>query len=256
MKTSNKILLGLFIIVFLIPVFIIMSFRSMIKKGQFTVIKDQPYMNDNLRSGNLKPYKVIKLVAPEGRMLKCNLKFSDSLYYRYYGNDGSGDSINIYNKADTLFVQYIKQSVKKGSDDDYNDNELQAELKLPSMEHIIMENAEATILSADTAKNNSMDIEVYGNGLFNMASTAENIDKRSETVSPYKIGQLSVKSINGRIHLGKAAEIGQLNLAVNGNTSITIEDGATIGEMKGSLSDSSTVKASWKYVKKLLPLTR
>ena len=41
MRTSNKILLGYLILIFLIPVLILMSFNTKIKNGRYTVEKQE-----------------------------------------------------------------------------------------------------------------------------------------------------------------------------------------------------------------------
>src|SRR5262245_57901898 len=99
MKTSNKILLGFLVIIFLIPPFLLMSFNGQIKNGRYKIVKVEG-QGSNFRSGNFKPYKVVKLVSPAGRVLKVNLQHSDSLYYGYY-EIGYGDSVRVYNEGDT-----------------------------------------------------------------------------------------------------------------------------------------------------------
>src|SRR5688572_29102121 len=105
MRTSNKILVGFLVVIFLVPLFMLMSFNSKIKKGQFTVVKNKRYESVDFRGGSFKPYKVIKIVAPGSKALKVNLQNSGSMSYNY--NITSGDSVKVYNVADTLVVQYI-----------------------------------------------------------------------------------------------------------------------------------------------------
>jgi hypothetical protein len=255
MNTSNKILTGFLIVIFLVPVFILLSFNSKIRNGQFTVVKNEQSKGANFRNGNFKPYKVVKLVSPPGRALKCNLQYADSLYYSYNMND-SQDSIRVYNLADTLFIQYISRKAQKDNTDMYNDNELYVEVKLPSVEQLVVNNAEAIIsdMNASVAKN--MLVEVYGTGLLNVGATDENANNTTESKIPYTIDRLSVKSANGEMALGKNVHIGQLMIQADGTSTINIKEGAAIDDIQGSLSDSSTVKASWKYVKRLAVLNK
>ena len=93
MKTSNKILMGFIIVVFLIPVFILMSFNSKIKKGQFTVVKREIYEGGNSRSGTIKPYRVVKIVGPGfPEAFSCNLIPAEAASYSYQNNNDQ-DSI-------------------------------------------------------------------------------------------------------------------------------------------------------------------
>ena len=255
MNTSNKILTGFLIVIFLVPVFILLSFNSKIKSGQFTVIKNEQSIGANFRSGNFKPYKVVKLVSPPGRALKCNLQYADSLYYSYNINN-SQDSIRVYNLADTLFIQYITRKAEKDNKDVHSDNELYVEIKLPSVEQLVVNNAEATISDMNTSITKYMQVEVCGTGLLNLGVVDENANDATENKISFTIDQLSVKSANGTMALGKNVHIGQLMIQADGTSAITIKDGATIDEIQGNLSDSSTVNASWKYVKKLAVLNK
>ncbi len=243
MRTSNKILLGFFATAFLIPLFILMSFRSMIKKGQFVAMKDEQYNGGNHRSGFLKPYKVIKLVSSGGRLLKCNLQYSDSAYYDYYN---ATDSVRIYQQADTVFVKYINVSGENGGHEQFRD-ELSVTLKLPSITNVVVENAEATILpGADTTAYGDLYAEVYGDGLLRIGA--------KQTLQ--KTNKLALKTNDGEVVFGKSTQIDELSLDVNGSTSVIIEEGAAIDNIKGNISDSSSIKANWKYLKKFLPLTK
>ena len=123
MNTSNKILAGFLICVFLVPVFVLLSFKSKINSSNFTVVKNESSTGANFRSGSFKPYRVVKLIGPGGRALKCNLQYADSLYYSYTIND-SQDSIRVYNLADTLFIQYISKTAQKDNTAVYSNNEL------------------------------------------------------------------------------------------------------------------------------------
>lgn len=248
MKTSNKILLGFFIMVFLTPVFVLMSFKSIINKGQFTIVKDQAYTTDNNHSGIFKQYKVIKVIVPEGVSFKCNLESSDSLHYTY-STLNSGINIRVYNSSDTLIVKYT------GPLPSVEGYETMT-LSLPSIDYLITENAEINLVSPGFSNFNNISAEVYGDGSLNIGAMDDISANASNPAISYKIGKLTVKSKDGEINLGKNVEIGQLNLALDGFTSIAIEEGAIVNEIKGNLSDGSSVKANWKYVKKLLPLTK
>lgn len=252
MNTSNKILAGFFIVVFLVPVFIFMSFNSKIKKGEYKVVKNERYENPNFRSGTFKPYKVVKLISPPGMVLHCKLEYADSLYYNY-DNSGSTDSIRIYNINDTVFVQYIKL---QGTADASLMNELSVNMRLPSVESLIIDNAEVHLMSLDTSGNKNLSVVIEGNGLLNIGVPDEDESDKSNSVQRlYKLNQLSVETNNAQLALGKNINVQQLQLHFNGSSVLTIDDGAVIEEIQGNLSDSSSVKANWKYVKRLATFT-
>lgn len=252
MKTSNKILAGFFIVVFLVPVFMLMSFNRQIKKGQFTVVKQEMYEGADFRSGTFKPYKVIKIVGPAGRSMKCNLQYSDSLYYSYNNMD-TQDSVMVYNAGDTVFIKYFSPNATA-----QENSTIHLNLKLPAIQNLVVENAEVTLDSPGAEANKDLAIEVNGTGLVNIGRTIDENDREHQTVHefPYQVNQLSLKMKEGEVVLGNKVNIGQLNLRLDGAAGLTINDGAAIGEMQGSLSEESSVKASWKYVKRLAALTK
>jgi hypothetical protein len=257
MNTSNKILTGFLLLVFLVPVFVLLSFKSKIRKGQFTVVKNEQYISENFRSGNFNAYKVVKLVGPSGRKLKCNLQYSDSLYYSYTMND-SRDSVRVYNLADTLFIQYINKTATKDNTDVYSHDELYVDVKLPSMEQLVINNAEVNISGVNTggAAKNIM-VEVYGTGFLSLGAINDGDNgTTNESTDFYTIDQLSLKSANGEMSLGKNVHISQLTINTEGRSTLNINEGASIDSVQGNLSDSSTVNASWKYVKKLAVINK
>ncbi len=252
MRTSNKILLGFIILCFLIPTFLLLSFKNKISHGRYTV-ETQQGQGSNFRSGHFKPYKMIKLASPSGRMLKVILQHSDSLYYSYY-QVGYGDSVRVYNEGDTLFVDYVNGKASEGMDELAN---LYVNLKLPSFENLIIENAEVTLDSASAAFNRDVNAEINGTGLLNIgrANTRRGgPDDESTEEFGYNLNRLSVRMNEGEVAIGSKTDIKQLNVQAEGSGVLVITDGATIGEMTGRLSEKSSVKANWKYVKKMAVL--
>src|SRR5688500_13761648 len=121
MKTSNKILAGFIIVVFLIPVFILMSFNSKIKKGQFTVVNREIYEGANSRSGTIKPYQVIKIVGPGSPgAFSCNLIPAEAASYSYQNYDDY-DSIKIDQVNDTLLLTYVNTRYQPGNNTNSNE---------------------------------------------------------------------------------------------------------------------------------------
>jgi len=255
MNTSNKILTGFLIVIFLLPVFVFLSFKSKIRSGQYTVVKNEHYVSENFRSGNFKAYKVIKLVSPPGRALKCNLQYSDSLYYSYNVND-SRDSIRVYNLADTLFIQYINKTAQQDNTNVYSNDELYVDVKLPSLEELVVNNAEATVSGMNDAVTKNMTVELHGTALLNVGSRKQDVNDTNQDAATYTIDQLLMRSDNGEMSLGKNVRIGQMIILAGGGSVVNIEDGAEIDHIQGNLSDSSIVNASWKYVKKLAGLNK
>jgi hypothetical protein len=252
MKTSNKILLGFFILIFLIPPFLLMSFNNKIKNGRYQVVKHEG-QGSNFRSGNFKPYKVIKFMSPSGRALKAMVQHSDSLYYGYFLM-GGGDSIRVYNEADTLFVHYFDAQATNDMDEGTS---LHVNLKLPSFGDLIINNAEVTIDSSNAALNSDLNVELNGTGLLNIGRVStrrDTPDSDNMIEFPFNINRLYIRMNEGEVALGSKVDIKQLDVQVTGPGVLTINDGAVIGGMTGSLSGKSSVKANWQYVKRLAAL--
>lgn len=251
MKTSSKILTGFFIIVFLVPVAMFMAFKRKIDKGQYTLVRNDSFQSMNSRKGDIASFKVIKLVGAKGNNLKVNLSVANKARYKY-SVDG-GDSVKIYHSADTVFIQSVSEA--KESQDDHFQNDVWVDLSLPSLEGIVIDNAEAFINANDSSAINRVDIILNEKSLLSVGRQDENYS-RNDSKAPLKIDQLAVKANGGRFFIGKNVSVSRLQLETNGSADVTISDGAMVNEVMGSLSDSSSVKANWKYLKQLTGLNR
>ena len=250
MKTSSKILTGFFIIVFLVPLAMFMSFKSKIKKGQYTLLRNDSFESINSRKGDLASFKVIKLVGVNDNNLKVNLSVANTARYKYSVEDS--DSVKIYYSADTVFIQSVSRAKK--IQDDYFHNDLYIDLSLPSLENIIVENADAFINSSDSSVIQTVGVELKEKGLLRIGRSDENYPDNPK--SAIKIDQLTVKTGRSKLFIGKNVSITKLKLQADGPSDITISDGAAVSEVAGSLSDSSSVKANWKYLKQLTGLNQ
>ncbi len=248
MKTSNKIISGFFIVVFLVPLFILLSFNSQVKKDQFTLVERNNSSFQPTRKGSFAPFKVIKINAPSP-VLTCTIRMADSLSYAY-ASIGQKDSIQIYNQVDTLFIQYINPEYK-GSYDDYGASDatmrLHLKLSMPAIAQLIVNNAEVTMVAGTDSP---LLAEVYGAGKLNLGKAAG----KEEITNSYRAGSVSIRAINGTVTVGDSATIRQLQLQTGGNTVVQINDNAAIDQVNGHLSDSTTVNGSWKIIKRLTAL--
>jgi hypothetical protein len=261
MRTSNKILIGFLILIFLVPVFVLVSFNSKIRKGEFTVVKSEQYEGADSRSGSFKPYKVVKIIAPPGNVLQVNLQHADTLHYGYHIT--SLDSVKVYNLADTLFIQYLGQPRANRShtneerfEDQFQPSRLHLDVQLPSVENLIIDNADVKVSTMD-ARGGNINAEIYGSGSLKIGETGnkDRDEKGGVKEETWQLQQLSVKNSGAELSVGKNVNIRVLKLDATGSAVIGIEDGAVIETMLGNLSDSSSVNANWKYVRRLALLT-
>lgn len=139
MKTSNKILLGLIVIIFAVPLLLAYTLRNKIDKGEYTIEKN--YRSEgqrSKRSGSFTAFKVVKVVAPGPGFLTCHLKPSNTMNYQYY-NDRK-DSIIVSNSNDTLYISYLgeKGSVNQGRREH---GDLSIEVSLPPFNNLVVDGA-------------------------------------------------------------------------------------------------------------------
>lgn len=258
MKTSSKILTGFFIIVFLVPLAMFMSFKSKIKKGQYTLVRNDSFESINSRKGDLGSFKVVKLVGIDGN-LKVNLAVSKTPHYNY-SVDGS-DSIKVFHAADTLIIQstgMVKQSHTiviestgevKQNQGNYYRNDLYIDLALTSLENIVAEDAEVFINANDSSIVKLVAIDLKANAALNIGQQDDHDPSRR--TMPLHIGELKVITDDAKLFIGKNVTVSQLELNAAGSSDVTISNGVTIDKVTGSLSDSSSVNANWRFLKQL-----
>ncbi|MCH5689761.1 hypothetical protein LWM68_39380 [Niabella sp. W65] len=108
MKTSNKLLILLLVLVFSLPLVLMMSFKAAIKNEHYIVKNSNGY--DNVPAGALQPFKFIKIEGSiRNEMLKCNIKYGETNRYKWinYSSEQHGDSSRLISyKGDTLVIHY------------------------------------------------------------------------------------------------------------------------------------------------------
>lgn len=243
MKTSNKILTGFLVLIFLVPLLVLLSFKSKIRNGEFTTVNSQAFHSPYSRNGSFNPYKTVKVIGQAGNEFTVNIHRADTMSYNYhlYNND----SVKVYNDGDILMIRLAGSPRESGDERD----EINLDLKLPSLEHLIVENAEANVFFADSAKN--MEAEIYGSGRLNFGDKRDNQGPSVAGKPAIRLPQLSIKSSGADLAIGQNLNVGLLKIETAGAATITIREGAVIDNIQGQLSDSSSVNANWKYVKKL-----
>jgi hypothetical protein len=83
MKTSNKIITGFFLFVFILPLFLLMAFKSKIRNGDFVIVKNE-MDNQYAHSGSLQPYKVIRIEGPAMESIfSCTIYPATAATYDY-----------------------------------------------------------------------------------------------------------------------------------------------------------------------------
>lgn len=270
MKTSNKILAGFIIVIFLVPVFILMSFNSKIKKGQFTVVKREIYEGGNSRSGKIKPYQVIKIVGPGfPGAFSCNLIPAEAASYSYQ-NYNDQDSIKIEQVNDTLLLTYV--NTRYQPDNNTNSVEfihISVDLHLPVITNVIVDGADLNIDSIDIAANPeiffdlrgkaSLNVSKNGTSTFHSKHLIQSEGQFKDSVVKTNTGmfnKINVKAASANFTIGPYSMIKELNLQMDGASKVNVADNSHIDQLSGFISDSCTVEASWKNIRRLASLTK
>lgn len=170
MMTSNKILIGFCILVFLLPVFMFMSLKGKIKKGEFVeqTVEEYYQMNNFKRELDLsKPIRVVKIISPVSKVLNCTIQYNENPGYSYSDFDET-DSLRIIYIGDTLLVEYVvmqpdKEAVSKSNAHIVTD----LKLSLSQLDYLFVNNAEVTMVDADTTTGKGVVVDVVNNGSVN-----------------------------------------------------------------------------------------
>lgn len=163
MRTSNKILLGLIVIVFSVPFLLALSLKSKMNNGEYTIVKDEDLRGGiSMHTGTFTAFKVVKVVAPGIEFLTCHLKFSEHMNYKYNLRH-IGDSIMVFTSNDTLFIQYIAAKVPTNENNIIEYNGTSIHVSLPVFNNLIVDGA-AVIIDSFPASLDNISVKLKNHG--------------------------------------------------------------------------------------------
>jgi hypothetical protein len=177
MKTSNKILLGLLVVIFTIPFLLAATLKSKINKGEYVVKKYENVPDGNMHTGSFTAFKVIKVVGPNPELLRCHLKLSDKMDYNYYSYK-SDDSLQVFTSSDTLYVKYVGHDGK-------GQNDFEVNINLPSFTNLVVDGAVVIIDSLPSTLGN-LNVILQNNGVIKDGSKGTE-EETSRILSPAEI---------------------------------------------------------------------
>lgn len=157
MKTSNKILLGVLVVIFAIPFLLAATLKSKVNKGEYVVKKNENVPDGNMHTGSFTEFKVVKVMGPDPEMLRCHLKLSDRMDYNYFSY-GSNDSVQVFTSSDTLYVKYVSQE-GRGRNDNFEVN-----INLPSFTNLVVDGA-VVIIDSLPATIGNLNVILLNNGV-------------------------------------------------------------------------------------------
>lgn len=271
MKTSDKLIGLLLLLVLGIPVLLAVSFRKSIREGDYTL---KNLDNSTVSAGIYKPYKTVKIIAPVPGVLRCYLLPSgpDSLHYsytKYYGTE-SPDSVHIYNSGDTLYIQYM--SGKRYAQ--YRDGrqisskmkytKVDVSLHLPSFDDIIVNMSSVVIDSlfrpATISLVNLGELHLAESGRRTITrqkittATEEGVFIPVDSTYSGDFNKLTITTQNGRLFIGGNAWIRDIALNMQGPSFLSIDNDSRIDRIAGYISGRTSIKADVKSMHKLQAL--
>ncbi len=201
MKTSNKLLLGVLAICFVMPLVLAMSLKQKVKNREFTVHQGNTKTGSNQRTGTFAAFKVVKVTAPHPELLRCNLKLSESMQYKYHKGEGK-DSLMVFTRNDTLYINYVAHKGNADENGNGNPKNFQINVKLPSMNNLIVDGA-VVIIDSLPATTGPLSITLKNNGVVRDGSKTKK-DDNAKLVSPKGVTALSssmVSNTTGKTNL-------------------------------------------------------
>lgn len=151
MKTSNKILLGLLVVVLSVPLMMAATLGGKMKDGKYTVEKFKYFRDVQVTKGSIAPFKAVKVISPKAQYLRCQLHASNEMNFNYSKEAGM-DSVLVYNSNDTLFIQYTSLSNENENKNYRNwNNPIVVNLNIPAINTLIVDGAVVIIDSFPTS---------------------------------------------------------------------------------------------------------
>lgn len=169
MKTSNKILIGLVITVFAVPLLLAATLKSKMNKGIYTVEKNySPGNRGDVKKGTFATFKVVKVIAPRPEMLVCNFHQSDKMDFTY-SNDGTSDSLAVYTQNDTLYIQYLAQPENEDQQERRGFGKIVANINLPMFNRLMVDGA-IVVMETSLANSDSLSVSLKNNAVIKEGS--------------------------------------------------------------------------------------
>ncbi|MBX3239949.1 MAG: hypothetical protein KIT80_21880 [Chitinophagaceae bacterium] len=221
MATSNKILLGLFLLPVVILVSIYGSLYARYKQGDYVTEKQQN--EASMTINELPAFSGIDLGEYKGGDI--TVKTGDAFSLSYYKNDKEGFQFEV--RDNTLFVKTL------------TDNYQQATITCPSFSHIRVEDTRLHIGSM-----------ILGRCTFDIRGQKSRVNfaARVDTLS------LDLKD-RSSVHFNEEAVVGVLNLTMENNTKLSGNHAVIKSFGQVAVADSAAVNLDGRTLMRLVPIT-
>jgi len=249
MKTSNKLLTGLVLLIFSFPLILMMAFKAAVKNNHYVVRSNTGYKVSEPKE--VKSFAAIKLngiIEANDVRLKTFIRYGDKYSYfiknydRANPEEGRTDSCRIRVIGDTLLIEYIPRMLDKINETNYSYG-IEMDITIPHSVPVIANAANITIDSSATALE-AMNFELSA-GSLNISPVATQNEHTSQTV----FQDITVNAHNASIEIGDRVKIKNLKLDLNGRSDINFREASSIDTLSGHISDASFFNAPYRYSK-------
>lgn len=260
MKTSNKLLMLLLVLLFSIPLVMIMGWKAAIKENRY-VVKNINGTNGNAfkETGRFKAIKMNGGLQRD-KPLKCDIRYGDKYGYAFKNYDpqifeeGRSDSCTVALAGDTLVINYnIKTNEALKANNYYYG--VGVEITIPETIPIVA-NAAMVNLDSSAARFSSLNFVLANKAELNING---NIYPRTVTkegnqyaVIPESIfPEIVIDATTSQINLNANSSVKKLQLSLKGQSRVNFDEKSAVDTLSGSISDESVFNAPYNLVKKL-----
>lgn len=248
MKTSNKLLIALVLLIFSVPLILMMGFKSAVKHNRYVVKSDNGY--EVSESKEVKSFAAIKfngVIESNATRLTAFIRYGDKYSYlmRNYDpanpEEGRTDSCRIRVVDDTLLIEYTPRLLDKVNETNYSYG-IEIDITVPHSVPVI---ANATNISIDSsaAALGAMNFELSA-GSLDIKSLAK--ERKSQ---PVVFQAIAVNAHHASINIDDQIKIKNLKVDLNGRSDINFRESTSIDTISGHISDASFFNAPHKYSK-------
>jgi len=268
MKRSNKLLIGLLIVIFVTPLGLLMAFREMVKEDNYTAIRDTN--SRYIQSGKIGHYSVVSITGPDlndgsnRRILTCHLHSAEEGYFECMRLDNA-NILRVRNERDTLFIDYVTKSSSNSPHSYFAYCNL--DLHLRDMENIVVNRAILKMDSIDIRVNPAIGVHLNDatlkvgdqnnekdEGGASIADPGKSDVYQQSGSSVLRYGSLSVSAEASDIDFGRLVHIDTLTLNVAKESRLSIGNGFQVNQLAGAISDQTTVISNMRTVRSLREL--
>ncbi|MFT3903786.1 MAG: hypothetical protein QM727_11480 [Niabella sp.] len=259
MKTSNKLLIALLVLVLVIPLLIMLSFKKAIQSDKYVV---KNYYGDNVMPfRNLKPFHAAKLDGAMPDLLKCNIKHGDQYAYKFQGfvrdENDKADSCKISYIGDTLVITYHLKSIEEPNTSHSYSYGNTIDLTLPETVPVIAKGA-TIYIDSSSVMNNPMNFKLSDNAVLNISGgiktepirLGDNLFKDSviyQTIYP----TIVIEADGSEVNIAQSPIIQNLKIDLKGTSKLNIMENASVGSLQGTISPESIVNAPYRFIQNL-----